>query len=339
MRVVFFGTPAFAVPTLERLATDGRFELSLVVTQPDRPAGRGRRVESSAVAGAARAHGLPLYQPASLRESSARRPLAEQNADLFVVAAFGLVFGPKTLALPRLGCVNVHASLLPRHRGAAPIVAAIAAGDAQTGVTLMRMDAGLDTGPTLAIAAEPIAPDDTADTLGDRLARLGAELAVATLPRYAAGEVVPVPQPALGATLTRPLSKADGWLDWERPAVELERQIRAMSPWPGAWTTLDGAPLRIHEARIAPISLRHPPGSLVLDGDRLVVACGRDGLTIVGLQIPGGRPMAAGAFLRGRRDLPERLGETGAPPPRPPLIIPVDPPRTPASALGRSAQT
>lgn len=323
MRLVFFGTPPFAVPTLDRLTDDPSFEVTLVVTQPDRPAGRGRRIERSAVAEAAHARGLPLYQPASLRDPASRQPLAEQAADLFVVAAFGLIFGPKTLALPRLGCVNVHASLLPRLRGAAPIVVAVVAGDDQTGVSLMLMDPGLDTGPILAAVAEPVRPDDTAGSLGDRLAHLGADLAAAALPRFAAGVLPPTPQPSLGATLTRPLTKADGWLDWEQPALDLERRIRAMLPWPRAWTTLGRETLQVHAARVVAGETGHPPGTIVGAGPRLIVACSRDALELLEVQPAGGRPMTSPSFLAGRRDLPSRLGEVGAPPPQPALAVPV----------------
>lgn len=323
MRVVFFGTPRFAVPTLERLAADDRFQVALVVTQPDRPAGRGRRLETSAVAEAARARGLPLYQPPTLRAAAGRRPLAEVGADLYVVAAFGLIFGPKTLALPRLGCVNVHASLLPRYRGASPVAAAIAAGDAESGVTLMLMEAGLDTGPVLASVEEPIRPDDTTGSLTERLALLGAELTIRALPRYAAGELAPQPQPPAGASLTRPLTKADGWLDWSRPAVELERLVRAMSPWPGAWTTFgEAGPLRIHAAAVAADDAGEPPGTLLVDHRRLRAACGRGTLELTTVQLAGGRPLPAAAFLAGRRELPRRLGERGGPGERRPLVVP-----------------
>ena len=197
LRVVFFGTPAFAVPTLAGLAADDQFEVALVVTQPDRPAGRGRRLEASAVAQAARELGLPLYQPSTLREREPRANRSPRSRPTcFVVAAYGLIFGPRTLALPRLGCVNVHASLLPRYRGASPVAAAILAGDETSGVTLMGMEPGLDTGPIIAAAEEPIQPDDTTERLTARLAAIGGDLTVASLPLLAAGELVPVDQPA-----------------------------------------------------------------------------------------------------------------------------------------------
>lgn len=326
MRVVFFGTPEFAVPTLRLLAEDPTFELSLVVTQPDRPAGRGRRSERSPVALEAARRGLPLYQPESLRSEAARAPLVAAGADLFVVAAFGLIFGRRTLAIPRLGCVNVHASLLPRFRGASPIPAAILSGDRETGVTLMLMEQGLDTGPTIAAAAEPIAPDDTTESLTSRLGRLGATLVAEALPRYADGALRPTPQPAAGASLTRPLTKADGWIDWSLEAVPLERHVRAMWPWPRAWTTFAGEPLQIHRARLAPERLEAAPGQVRWTGEALLVACGAGALRLDAVQPPGRRPMSGAAFAAGR-DLSEaRLGATGAPIALPPIVTPVPTP-------------
>lgn len=323
VRVVFFGTPSFAVPTLDRLVHDERFDIALVVTQPDRPAGRGRRQVATAVAERARSLGLPLYQPTTLRDAAARQPLAEQEADLFVVAAFGLIFGPKTLALPRRGSVNLHASLLPRFRGASPVAAAIAAGDRTTGVTLMLMETGLDTGPMLASVETPVAPDDTTGSLTDRLARLGAELAPNRLVEFVAGKLEAIPQPSLGGSLTRPLTKADGWLDWHRPATELERHIRAMSPWPRGWTSSDEATtLQIHRASIVANPSGAKPGeSVVSAGRALVIACGVDALRLETVQPAGGRPMDGEAFLAGRPSLPSSWGQH-RPPLTSPLVVP-----------------
>ena len=322
LRTVFFGTPSFAVPALRRLARDDRFEVALVVTQPDRPAGRGRSLASPEIAEAAHQLGLPIYQPATLRDAAARAPLAEAAADLFVVAAFGLIFGPKTLALPRLGCVNLHASLLPRYRGASPVAAAIVSGEKRTGVTLMLMDAGLDTGPMIATREEWVRPEDTAETLGKRLAVRAADLVSEALPQFAAGELCPMPQPHEGASLTRPLTKADGWLDWNRPAVELERLVRAMWPWPRAWTTVDDSVLQIHRVRVV-ANAAASPGRVEVNRAEPIVACGRGGLALVTVQPAGGRTMPGSAFAAGRRTLPKRLGEFGAPPPQPPLIVPL----------------
>ncbi len=320
MRVIFFGTPAFAVPTLRRLVHDSQFQVELVVSQPDRATGRGRKLESPPVAQAARELSIPCYQPESLRSEAARAPLAEVAADVFVVAAFGLIFGPKTLALPRLGCVNVHASLLPRFRGAAPISAAIHEGDQVTGVTLMLMEAGLDTGPMLGAQSEEIRPDDTTESLTRRLADVGAELAVTLLPGYGRGTLEPVPQPAAGATLTRPLTKGDGWLDWTRPAAQLERATRAFWPWPRSWTTYGDSTLQVHESSVTPIQNPPAPGTIVSSERELIVACGEDALRLSRVQIAGGKPLTDRQFLAGQRSLVKKLGEVGAPPPQPPLV-------------------
>ncbi len=323
MRIVYFGTPAFAVPPLRRLAAEPWADLVLVVTQPDRPAGRGRRIERSAVGSAADGLGLPVYQPASLRDPAARRPLADARADLFLVAAFGLIFGPKTLALPPLGCLNLHASLLPRYRGASPIPAAILSGDDRTGVTLMRMAPGLDTGPIVAGAEEPILPDDTSSSLTARLADLAARLAAETLPGYAAGALTPTPQESAGASLTRPLVKADGWLAWERPALELERRIRALWPWPRAWTTVAAATVQVHRATVVPSAVGTPPGTVLDARSSLTVACGRDALRLDTVQPAGGRAMSGRDFAAGQRLVAgARVGLTGAPPDLAPLIAP-----------------
>jgi methionyl-tRNA formyltransferase len=325
VRLVYFGTPDFAVPTLRRLVHDSQFEVALVVTRPDRPAGRGRRPEASPVAISARELGLRCYQPETLRSAEARAPLIEAAADLFVVAAFGLIFGPKTLGIPRIGCVNVHASLLPRYRGAAPIPAAILNGDRETGVTLMRMEAGLDTGPVLGAWPEAIRAADTTESLTRRLADIGANLAVDLLPVYTRGELTPAPQPEFGATLTRPLTKADGWLDWTRPATELERAVRAFWPWPRAWTTDGERIVQVHEAAVVPGLVAKPPGTVIADSGELVVACGEDALRLITVQAAGGKPLSAAQYLAGRRQRASTLGRHGAPTPQPPLIVPMLP--------------
>ncbi len=321
LRVVFFGTPDFAVPTLERMAGDARFNVALAVTQPDRPAGRGRHIEASPVKRAAERLGVPVYQPMNLRHQAAREPLASVGADLFVVAAYGLIFGPKTLAIPRLACINVHASLLPRYRGASPIPAAILSGDTRTGVSLMVMEKGLDTGPVIATSETTIEPNDTTASLTERLALVGADLAVESIPRFAGDELEPRPQPAVGASVVRPLVKADGWLDWSRPALVLERQVRAMWPWPRAWTTVGDAVLQIHTATTAIEAAGTAPGSVLSSEQGLAVACGEGALRLSTVQAAGGRPMTGEALLVGRRVRPgDRLGIAGAPPPPPPLI-------------------
>jgi methionyl-tRNA formyltransferase len=324
IRLIFFGTPEFAVPTLRAFASDPRFAVALVVTQPDRPVGRGRRLEAPPVKRAGEALSLPIYQPESLRDAAARQRLRDTAADLFLVAAFGLIFGPKTLAIPPHGCVNVHASLLPRYRGASPIAAAILNGDAVAGVTLMLMERGLDTGPTLARAELAVVPDETTASLTERLAHLGAALTIDVLPRYVCGALTPAPQSETGASLTRPLVKADGWLDWHRGATELERQVRAMWPWPRAWTTLDGEPLQVHAASVRSAAASDAPvGTLTeLDGQPAVV-CGQDDLVLERVQPAGGKPMDGRAFLAGRRyALTQCLGIEGAPewPDAPPIV-------------------
>ncbi|MCC6315687.1 MAG: methionyl-tRNA formyltransferase [Thermomicrobiales bacterium] len=321
LRVVYFGTPDFAVPALRALAHDPRFDVRLVVTQPDRPAGRGRRIEASPVADAARDLGLPLHQPATLRTAEARQPLADADADLFVVAAFGLIFGKITLAMPRLGCVNLHASLLPQHRGASPILAALLCGDETTGVTLMRMDAGLDTGDIIAAVAEPIAPGDTTASLTTRLAAASARLSLDALPRFAAGELPARPQPAAGASLTRLLTKADGWVDWTRPAAEIARQVRAMWPWPRAWTTRAGGSVQIHQATALDRDVAAVPGTLLREGGAAVVACGSRALRLDVVQPAGRNPMPGAAFAAGLPSERVVLGLDGGPEPQPPIVV------------------
>jgi methionyl-tRNA formyltransferase len=308
-RVVFMGTPAFAVPALQALLAWGPAEVAGVVTQPDRPAGRGRQVAESAVKQAARQAGLPVIQPHRLREPEAMRQLRAWAPGLIVVAAFGQLLRPEVLDLPPHGCLNVHASLLPRHRGAAPIPAAILAGDAQTGVTLMRMDPGLDTGPILAQRAVPIHPADTAATLAERLAVLGAGLLRACLPAYLQGELPPRAQDEAQATYAPQLKKEDGRLDFTRAAGELERRVRAFNPWPGAfavWASPHAGqparPLRILRASVVPGIAGAAPGTVVTLPSGPAVACGEGALLLHEVQPPGKRPMPAADFARGARD-------------------------------------
>jgi methionyl-tRNA formyltransferase len=317
LRVVFFGSPDFAVPTLQSLAANSQFEVPLVVTQ----AAKGR----SPVEVAAEDLGLPVYKPKTLRDAAAREPLIAAGADLFVVAAFGLIFRQGTLEIPRLGSINVHPSILPKYRGASPIVAAIAAGDRETGVALMVMDAGIDTGAVISLQRAPVEDDDTSESLGARLARIGAEMAVRDIPRWVKGELVASPQRGSPASLTRTLTKADGWIDWTRPAVDIERQIRAMWPWPRAWTTIHGSPVQIHSARVvSKDDAGHDPGDVVSARRQLVVACAQDALEILTVEPAGRRTMAATAYLNGVRSPIVRIGELGAPEPVPPLIVPVE---------------
>ena len=331
IRVVFCGTPAFAVPALRALAGDPRFVVALVVTQPDRPAGRGRKLVGPAVKAAALELGLAVHQPERLRSEAEREPLIAADADVFVVAAYGVIFGPKTLAIPRAGCLNLHASLLPAYRGASPISAAIAAREAMTGVTLMRMERGLDTGPMLGERSVAIDPGDTTASLTDRLAEVAAELAVDLIPAVVAGDIDPVEQTG-PASLTRPLVKWDGWLDWAQPAVELEAHVRAMWPWPRAWTTVGGPAgtgwmLQVHRASVAEDVVRSDlaPGTVVAAHGELVVATGSGGLRFDAVQAPGGRPARGAALLNASQlQAGDRLGHESMPFNLPPLVIPVD---------------
>ncbi len=299
-RVVFMASPAFAAPAVGALG--GMYPIVGVVTQPDRPAGRGSRLRPPPVKVTAERLGLPVFQPEKVATPSALEHLRAWAPDVIVVAAFGQILPPELLSLPPHGCLNLHASLLPRWRGAAPIAAAILAGDTVTGVTLMLMDEGVDTGPILARREEPIRSDDTTGSLTERLARVAAELLIEVLPGYLAGKVRPVPQPEEGVTYCRPLKKADGYLDWTRPAVELERQVRAVTPWPGAFTFWHGQMVKV--LRAAPIpdwSGPEPPGTVVPLGEGAVVIAGQGALQLLEVQMAGKNPMPIEAFLRGRR--------------------------------------
>ncbi|MCQ9155340.1 methionyl-tRNA formyltransferase [Acidomonas methanolica] len=303
MKLIFMGTPNFAVPSLEALVDAGH-EIAAVYTQPPRPAGRGRQVRRSPVHEAALARGFEIRTPSRLRrEPAEHEAFAALGADAAIVAAYGLILPPAMLDAPRLGCLNVHASLLPRWRGASPIQSALLANDARTGVSIMQMEEGLDTGPVLAEAAVDIAPDETASTLHDRLALLGASLLVETLER----PLAPTPQPENGVTYADRLTRESGRIDWTRPADEIDRQIRGLTPWPGAFTTLDGETLKIGAALPAETT-GGVPGEIV--DDRLTVRCGVGALRLIRLQRPGRTMMEAEAFLRGQ-NLPAgtRLGD------------------------------
>ena len=327
VRCIYMGTPEFACPALRALAADENVSVDLVVTQPDRASGRGRKLQSPPVRLVADELGLPVYQTPSLRTLEQRAPIVDLKPDLIVVAAFGLILGRSILDLPRLGCLNLHASLLPAYRGAAPISAAIANGDVTTGVTLMRMERGLDTGPILSARSIDIRQTDTTESLTARLGDVAAELLSASLPDLITGRLADMPQ-GEGATLTRPLTKADGWLDWSLQAVELERHVRAMWSWPRAWTTAkSGEPVQIHAASIASSSLAESaePGTVtVLDG-KPAVSTGDGFLVIEQGQFPGGKPQP-GSVLATRPELQpgSRLGETGRPAAIRPLFVPVE---------------
>jgi methionyl-tRNA formyltransferase len=302
VRLIYAGTPAFAAVALEALLGAGH-EIALVLTQPDRPAGRGMQMQPSPVKRLADARGLVVHQPATLREPAAQAPLAAAGADAMVVAAYGLILPPAVLALPRLGCINIHASLLPRWRGAAPIQRALLAGDAETGITIMQMDAGLDTGPMLLAEPLAIAGDDSAGTLHDRLAALGARLVVTALARLERGELVAVAQPADGASYAARIDKREAELDFARPALELERQVRAFDPVPGAVCRLGDVRVKVWRARALALpgaTRAMPPGAIVALDDRAIVVATGDGLLgLLELQAAGGRRLDAAAFARG----------------------------------------
>jgi len=303
MDVGFAGTPAFAAEVLAFLLEAG-FTVPLVLTQPDRARGRGQKLAPSPVKRLATERALTVSQPASLRDEATRAPLLDIPIDVLAVAAYGLILPPGILAWPRHGCLNVHASLLPRWRGAAPIQRALLAGDAETGVTIMRMDAGLDTGPMLEVVRVPIDPRDTSGTLERKLAAEGARALVAVLHRLAAGGPNPAtPQPAAGAVYAAKIDKAEAAIDWHATAIAIDRQIRAFDPAPGAFTTLSGETVKLW--RVEPLATARwdlPPGTVVAtDGRGIVVVCGEGAVRIEEMQPAGGRRMPAAAFAGGRR--------------------------------------
>ncbi len=306
MRLVFAGTPAFAERALAALLAAGH-EIACVLTRADKPAGRGRQMHASPVKALALAHGLPVMQPRTLRDAQAQRELRAIDADAMVVAAYGLILPAEVLAWPRHGCLNIHASLLPRWRGAAPIQRAIEAGDACSGITIMQMDAGLDTGAMLLARSVPIGPEDTGGTLHDRLAALGAELVVEALARLAAGTLVAVPQPDEGVTYARKIEKADEVLDWSRPARALADQVRAFDPFPGCSARLERVPevtLKIWRLAAAggqdAVGATTHAGTVVGVGPAGIrVACGDGSVWLCELQRPGGRRLPAAEFVRG----------------------------------------
>ena len=301
-RLAFFGTPAFALPTLQALVEAGRVPV-VVVTQPDRPAGRGQLVQEGAVARWARQQEIEVWQPSRVRDADAIERVRALELDLIVVAAFGQIFPRELLAAPRLGCVNVHASLLPRHRGAAPVQAALLAGDAATGVSIMRMEEGLDTGPVLLRGCTRIVGHETAGELLPRLAHMGAALMLEALAGLETGTVIEMPQSSEGVTYAPRLTKEQGRVDWSQSALAVSRQLRALTPWPGASAELASSPIKLLAGKPLEESSSEPAGSLLgMRNGALAVACGEG--TVFGierLQRPGRRPLAAAELLRGER--------------------------------------
>lgn len=306
MRIVFMGSPEFALPSLQRLM-ESPHQVVAVVTQPDRPAGRGRKLEPPPVKRLALECGLLVLQPERVSAEESVAVLAALDPDVIVIAAFGQILRQRVLDVPKRGALNVHASLLPKYRGAAPIPAAIIAGERETGVSIMEVVRALDAGPVVAQRAIPIEPDDTTGTLTHKLAELGGELLIETLDGWAAGAIRGEPQDESRATYAPQVTREDAHLDWRQTADELWRRIRAYNPWPVAFTELDGMIIRVLEAAPLDAEPEGPPGRVFTIGSGFAVRCGRGSLAILKAQRPGGRPLPAPEFLRGMRDLPGRV--------------------------------
>jgi methionyl-tRNA formyltransferase len=301
LSIVFAGTPEFSVPALEALVAS-RHQVVAVYTQPDRPAGRGQQLTMSAVKQCALRHGLPVEQPKTLRDPATVERLASWRPDVMVVVAYGLILPADVLQIPRLGCLNIHASLLPRWRGAAPIHRALQAGDTQTGVTIMQMDVGLDTGPMLLERVTSIDPTDTGSTLHDRLAQLGAEALIAALDGVLDGSLSPRPQPETGATYASKLRKEEALIDWSKSTAEIDRQIRAFNPWPVAETRWNGQQLRIWQASPLQIQRTADPGTVIgADAGGIHVATGDGAIALTRIQLAGRRAVTAAEFRNAHR--------------------------------------
>lgn len=298
IRIVFMGSPDFSLPSLRSLAQT--YQVIGVVTQPDRASGRGRELKAPPVKLLAQELNIPVIQPQKLREPEAKQQLQAWSPDLIVVAAFGQILKKDVLDMPRYGCINIHASLLPRWRGAAPINAAVLAGDEETGVTIMKMDVGLDTGPMLGMKSIRIKPDDTAGSLFEALSTLGADLLIETLPAYMDGKLTPQPQPEEGVTYAPMLKKENGLLDFNQPAVDLERRVRAMNPWPGAWFEWNGAMFKVHKAHVG--QGKAGAGKRWVEQDQPAVGAGGGVLILDEVQPPGKKPMSGKSFLAGARN-------------------------------------
>lgn len=304
IRIVFLGTPNFAVPFLRALADDEAFEIVAVVSQPDKPSGRGNEIKPTPTKVFALERGIPVFQPEKIKTPETLELFRAFNADLFVVVAYGRIIPKTILDLPRLGCVNVHPSLLPRHRGPAPMQAVIAQGDEETGVSIMLLDEGMDTGPILATQTFLVAPDETYRTLETKVHEVGTSLLVSTLKQWTTGSVKPIPQSNAGATVTKLLDREDGHANWTLPAPHLDRLRRAYEPWPGLWTLwkrpTGEVRLKILIARPSDRTL--VPGHVVREEDRLFIGCGKGSLELLRIQAEGAAVMDAKTFLRAYKD-------------------------------------
>lgn len=304
MKIIFAGTPHFAASALAALSKE--HQIVAVLTQPDRPSGRGMQLTASPVKQFAVQNGMQVLQPPTLKNEEVQKTIAALEADVMVVAAYGLILPKAVLQIPRLGCLNIHASLLPRWRGAAPIQRAILAGDAETGITIMQMDEGLDTGDMLLKIPCPISPDDTAETLHDKLAELGAQGILAALPGLENGKLHPEKQDGEKATYAAKLNKAEAQLDWTRSAIELERAIRGYFPFPVAFTCFDKTPIKIHSASMTTASAAVSGTVLAIEKEAIHVACGEGALALKVLQKPGAKPLPASQFVQG---FPLKVGD------------------------------
>lgn len=294
LNIVFMGTPAFALPALQALLKEG-YRVQAVYTQAPKPVGRGYIVQKSPIHIFSEDQGIPVFTPKSLRSVEEQEKFAALKADLAVVAAYGLILPKAILEAPKFGCLNIHGSLLPRWRGAAPMQRALLAGDHKTGITIMQMDEGLDTGPTLTTCEIPLTDKTTITELHDQMAQQGAQLLIETIPGYMNGSIQPVPQPTEGVTYADKLTREDGLVDWRQPAVVIDRQVRALNPWPGV-SFFDGTHhLKILKAQV--IDKSGKPGEILVNG--LTIACGQQALQILTLQKPGSKPLEARAFLNG----------------------------------------
>lgn len=303
LKIIFAGTPAFAAPTLKTLLSSAH-NVCAVFTQPDRPAGRGKKLTASVIKEIALQHQLPIYQPLNLRDEITQQQIKNLHADVMIVVAYGLIIPAAILAMPKMGCINVHASLLPRWRGAAPIQRAILAGDEATGITIMQMNAGLDTGDILTQSSCPITATDTSATLQEKLAQQGATDLLTTLDDLVAGKIKPQPQDNSLATYASKITKAEAKINWQLPAITIERAVRAFNPWPVAYTEIDAQPLRIWQATALPENNTINAGTILhADEHGIDIATGEGVLRILQLQLPGSRVMSVADVLHSKKSL------------------------------------